>query len=1064
MLASSEVVFPSVTATPLSPAKDYGDILQHDWDQAGSDEGNTGSSTGPGPEIANVLWSVRVGGGMISVFDGMAFAASGTTVTALNAFTGAEVWVSEAPGTPSVSGGNAVFKIDDTYFLTQGSRGITVRRISNGELVASLETPNANRLPGSGTYFGGHYSNSMKMYFNHAYDNVIHQAQMVAHDISDPTNPTVAWVYPVDSAAELLCSGDGMVFWGTTEGEVVAVNAQGQKVWQEATLGGIIQQSAMYYNHRLYTSAVSWQITCFEGATGEKVWQAEKGIRAFSAYRGAAGDGMIFESTVELDPYGTIGAWDAETGERLWKQPGYFNINYATYAYADGKVYGLKCDRTGSTGGLVFPGPSLSCWDAKTGTELWNLPGIQISTPSIAYGNLYGRAGQTVYCIGGEPADWSHGLLGNVDQPRVAVGQQGPKDISTPKWYFQTGGDVYSSPAVADGKVYVGSADHHLYCLDAYTGVQLWNFSIGHYLRSSPTVVNGKVYIGADDGNFYCLNAATGAELWSRPAGGFFPYILDVNEGDARSSPLVVGGSMYGGALDGNLYSLNAETGTIQWTYLTGGPIFGSPYLSAGTIYIASGDGYLYAVSTSGALVWKSAFTLNLDVIPPEYCEWYNIGTPNVQNGVLYIGGGVQYGNADPALGNTAERNAYYAAQGQSTPAGANGGGIRMFAFNATTGESIWNQSRAGNTQPAYVPAYVDDTIYAPEFFEITSMDAANPNSTGNVDPVPDFNYNNRRNGHRIWYTWLGYQIQGSVAYADDLTGDKIYAGSDIGSIYCLNATAPLQYENGTDIINPQAQTYSVFTAGGNIAGSPTVWNGRMYVGTTEGRLYCFDDTPVVNMNLYATSSKGAEMWNNETITIGGQLNAVPVMMQWDYDVHAYLPVPSEYSPAMRDVTVQISLTRPDGSNVQLSATTDNDGKFAIDYAPTAVGLWGWVAYYEGQRTVGLTYGESFSEFNYVNVVSPGVNPAPTSTPQPTVVPTGSAQPTVAPTGSAEPTTQPTEPSTASPAPTTAAPTTQPTSTPTEGGLAIEYIYAIIAAVVIIIIVVGAYIYTKRSK
>ena len=32
---------------------------------------------------------------------------------------------------------------------------------------------------------------------------------------------------------------------------------------------------------------------------------------------------------------------------------------------------------------------------------------------------------------------------------------------------------------------------------------------------SSPAVVGGVVYIGSDDGNVYALNAANGAKLWS---------------------------------------------------------------------------------------------------------------------------------------------------------------------------------------------------------------------------------------------------------------------------------------------------------------------------------------------------------------------------------------------------------------------------------------------------------------------------------------------------------------------------------------------------------------------
>ena len=156
-------------------------------------------------------------------------------------------------------------------------------------------------------------------------------------------------------AAETLCCGDGMVFLGTTEGDVIALNAQGQVVWQTALLGGIAQQAAMFYNHKLYTSAVSWQITCFDGATGEMVWQTRKGIRGFTAYHGACGAGMIFDSTDEIDPYGTVGAWDAETGERIWKNAAYYFIRYDTMAYADGKVYGVKCDRTGTVSTLAFP-------------------------------------------------------------------------------------------------------------------------------------------------------------------------------------------------------------------------------------------------------------------------------------------------------------------------------------------------------------------------------------------------------------------------------------------------------------------------------------------------------------------------------------------------------------------------------------------------------------------------------------------------------------------------------------------------------------------------------------
>ncbi|MCW4010739.1 MAG: PQQ-binding-like beta-propeller repeat protein, partial [Candidatus Bathyarchaeota archaeon] len=979
LISSTLMLLASSQVQPISPSTDYGDIMQYDWPQAGSDEGNTGGSLGPAPDTPDVLWKTQVSGScMVSVFNGKAFIASGTTLSAYDALTGVELYSVNEPQSQRVSGGNAVQKLDDTYLLTMGSTGCNCYLIETGELVWTSATPNANRQPGSGTYFGGHYSTSMKMFFNHAYDTELHQAQTVALDISNPAEePTIAWIYASDSPSELLCSGDGKVFLGSTEGEVYALNTEGERVWQSSTLGGIAQQSAIYYNGNLYTSAVSWQLTCFDGETGDMLWQAEKGIRAFSAYRGAAGAGIIFDATVELDPYGTIGAWDAETGERLWKQPAYFNIHYDTMAYADGKVYGIKCDRAAgsSTGGLVMPGQSTACWDAYTGTELWNLPGINIVYPSIAYGNLYGTSGGYLYCIGGEPADWTHGFIGNVENQRVAVGQSGPEDISTPRWAFQTGGDVFSSPAVVDGKVYFGSSDHNWYCLNAYTGEKIWNFTIDHYARSSVAVVGGKVYTGADDGYFRCLNAETGAEEWKTSAGGFFPHVLATNEAEPRSSPLITGNRMYAGALDGNVYCLDLD-GNIKWTYTTDGPVMGSPSYADGVIYIASTDGYLYAINAaSGTFLWKS-FELNMDVVPPAYCEFYNTGTATVANGVVYIGGGVQYGSAD--------KNVDYAAQNMSTPSGSFGGGIRFFAFDATTGESIWNMSRAGNTQPFFVPCYVDGQIYAGEFFELTSMDVDHPGA-GPV-AVADFSYTNRILGNRTWSTWVGYQIQSSAAYADDLSGAKVYIGSDIGSIYCLDAT------NGN--------THSVFTAGGNVPCSPSIWEGKMYIGTTEGIMYCFDDSPTVDFNLFAAANKGEVMWNNETITIGGRLTANPMELVWEDG--AYVPYASYYHPGLPNAEVQLSLAKPDGTSQIVTATTNQTGYFTFNYNPTTAGEWGWVIYYAGERTVGLTYNEAYGEYNYINVVA-----APNSTPQttasPTAAPTGTTEPTTAPTGTTEP-------------------------------------------------------------
>ena len=1001
ILLVSSIAMISNLAVNTASAQDYGDILQYEW--TGNSEGNTGYTAGPGPDSPDVIWQASTrGSGMPSAFNGMVFAATSGHLYAYDAFDGTLEYDSEDSSIPRPSTGNSIHKLDDRYLLVQGGNAIAGCTINNGDVVWSVTVPNANRHPGSGTYFGGHYSSSMQKWFNHVYDAEAHEARIIAYDLSDPsTEPPVAWNYVVDTPCEILCSGDGKLFLGSTEGKILAVDNDGELAWRASTLGGIAQQSAMYSDGKLYVSAVTWQIMCFDGETGDQLWLTEKGIRAFSAYRGTVGNGYIFDTTVELDPYGTVGAWDAETGERLWKQPAYFNIAYTTMASsADGKVYTSVCDRGEGvgTGGLVMPGQGFGCFDAYTGTLLWRLD-FSISTPMLAYGNLYYISGGNLVCIGDDPADWNHGFVGNVDNPRVAVGQSGPSDISTPKWEYQTGGDVYSSPAVVDGKVYVGSTDMNWYCLDAYTGDLIWNFTVGHYVRSSAAVSGGRVFTGADDGYFYALNAETGEQVWKTSAGGFFPHLLAAPEAEARSSPIVVGSRIYAGALDHKFYCLSTSDGDVEWTYTTGGPIMGSPGYADGTIYFASTDGYLYALDTGGNLVWQSAFTLNLDVAVPDYSEHYAIATPNIADGILVIGGGVQYGNSMPGVD--------YEATVQSTPGGAFGGGIRMFAFNASTGESVWNISRAGNTEPSYVPCIVDGLIYAGEFFELTAADIDDPNATGSYYAA-DFSYGNRRHGYRVWGTWVGYQIQSSAAYADDLTGAKIYVGSDIGSVYCLDAS--------------DGSTISVFTAGGNVPCSPAIWDGKMYIGATTGKVYCFDDTPSVSMSLFADANKGETMWNNETLEICGRLTSNPIEQVWvgafdaegEYVSGSWVDEESLYHPGMPNTTVKLSLTTPGGEEVSLTTTTEKDGSFSFSYNPTDVGEWGWVVYYDGETKPAITYSEAYGEWNPVSVTSP------TSS-----------------TGENEPNPP--------------------------AGLPMEVVYAAIAVIVIVVVALGAYMFLKRK-
>ncbi len=120
-------------------------------------------------------------------------------------------------------------------------------------------------------------------------------------------------------------------------------------------------------------------------------------------------------------------------------------------------------------------------------------------------------------------------------------------------WRYTTGGSItYSSPAVPNGVVYVGSFNGKLYALNASTGTEKWHYITGTAIYSSPAVANGVVYVGSNDKNLYALNASTGNLLWSSTAGDAI-----------TSSPAIVDGEVYVGSYDYALYAYSLDPGLV---------------------------------------------------------------------------------------------------------------------------------------------------------------------------------------------------------------------------------------------------------------------------------------------------------------------------------------------------------------------------------------------------------------------------------------------------------------------------------------------------------------------
>ena len=187
------------------------------------------------------------------------------------------------------------------------------------------------------------------------------------------------------------------------------------------------------------------------------------------------------------------------------------------------------------------------------------------------------------------------------------------------KWKFQTHGQVYSSPALADGVVYIGSNDHFLYAVDAESGAQKWKFKTGSRVASSPAVANRTVYFGSFDGVFYAVDASSGQLKWKFQTAGERRFIGTHLHGSepARepmpdpfdfylSSPAISNGVAYFGSGDTNIYALDAATGALRWKFKTGDVVHASPAVVDGNVFVGSWDSYFYALdAATGGEKWK---------------------------------------------------------------------------------------------------------------------------------------------------------------------------------------------------------------------------------------------------------------------------------------------------------------------------------------------------------------------------------------------------------------------------------------------------------------------------
>jgi len=159
-------------------------------------------------------------------------------------------------------------------------------------------------------------------------------------------------------------------------------------------------------------------------------------------------------------------------------------------------------------------------------------------------------------------------------------------------WAFQTGAEIKSTAAVAEGSVYLTSWDARLRALRVDNGQQRLEYRTSGASMSSPSVYQSTVYFGSDDGILYAVDADDGHLKWAFQT-----------EGPILSSPTVIQESSLVaiGSKDGHVYLLDLMTGELRQSLLLASAMTSVPVALGDSLFVNDDSGTLYSFRNPNA-------------------------------------------------------------------------------------------------------------------------------------------------------------------------------------------------------------------------------------------------------------------------------------------------------------------------------------------------------------------------------------------------------------------------------------------------------------------------------
>jgi outer membrane protein assembly factor BamB len=210
------------------------------------------------------------------------------------------------------------------------------------------------------------------------------------------------------------------------------------------------------------------------------------------------------------------------------------------------------------------------------------------------------------------------------------------------------GTQEFASPAIYYDRLFVGSRAGVLYALDRDSGNMVWKQTVGS-MSSQPLVDRGRLYVGTDDGYMVCLDTLDGAEKWRYATRGAIlrtpvlaedmllfsndsdqVYALDQDKGTYRwqfkadvpeeytlrghAGVTVADDLALTGFANGTVVALRTATGSVAWMTSIKGKsdrfvdVDSRPVVDGDTVFVSSSAGGVHALDrTTGLIRWRLA-------------------------------------------------------------------------------------------------------------------------------------------------------------------------------------------------------------------------------------------------------------------------------------------------------------------------------------------------------------------------------------------------------------------------------------------------------------------------